>query len=475
MSSKSRRMKITQTTTLASLCMALGLVVAPVSADTTGYWRGEVDLDTGSGLEVPNEVAGNNLITSSAGIDTDVAHLPVTRISRTGQANTGTIDGNVNINGTIAEYVALNSDSITVEIYNRTAEGDGTLISRTNGTDAGFKISDFGLNGGYDLTYYVGAGTQVQMTNVFDPNSSWNYLVWTYDATEGVGRVYVDGSLKATQATATPGQALNWTGAGDLKVGTDMDGGSLSSTSVNGLVDELRISNTALQSYQLLAAPALAVDFGGDKSSTTNQDVQQYFYDFSEYTGNTAGVASSTRVIDTPLGVGGDVTVTIDAEVASQNIDPRNRGDNSGSLSALLEDHFKSQNSGISLTIEGLEAGIYEMTSWHHEGGGTGTTGGAGNLIDIFVTDAQGTLRQVIDDLITSGGNLSSVDPSYAVYRIYSDGINPITILFDDASPTDHETVLNGFQLLFIPEPASMSMLALGGLMLARRSRRRVS
>ncbi|QNN21502.1 PEP-CTERM sorting domain-containing protein [Planctomycetales bacterium ZRK34] len=448
--------------------LLLALAVAPAGADTSGYWRGESDANGGPGLEILNEVAGNSLTAPSATIDTNPANLPVGRIPRTGAVNTGSIDGDANINGVISEYAALNSDSITVEVFSRTLEGGGNLITRTNNTDAGFSITDFS---GYDVKYYVGAGTEVTINNVVNPNADWNYLAWTYDATEGVGRVYVDGKLAGTQATATPGQALNWTGAGDISVGFDMDGGALSSTTNTGIIDELRISNTALQTYQFLGAPALAVDFGGDKSDTTNQDVQTYFYDFSEYTSNAGGVGSASRVIDTPVGVGGQVTVSIDAEITSQNIDPRNRGDNSGDLSALLEDHFKSQNSGVELTIEGLEAGVYKMTSWHHEGGGSGDTGGSSNLIDIFVTDAMGSLRSVIDDLVTSGGNLSSVDPASATYAIYSDGINPITILFDDASPTDHETVLNGFQLLVIPEPASMAMLAAGSLMLMRRRR----
>lgn len=464
MSSPTRRVKFTHAASMASLCLALGLGVGPAQADTTGYWRAETDLNAGAGLEIPNEVAGNNLIASSAGIDTNPAHLPAGRIPRTGAPNTGTLDGGANINGSVAAYAALNSDSITVEVYNRTLEGGGLLVSRTNNVDAGFSIGDFT---GYDLTYYVGAGTAVTLSNVYDPNSNWNHLVWTYDATEGVGRVYVDGSLKATQAAATPGEALNWTGAGNLSIGFDMDGGTLSSGSVNGIIDELRISNTALQSYQWLAAPALAVDFGGGKTSPTDQDVQTYFFGFTEYTANAGGINGPlSRVVDTPVGVGGNVTVSIDSEASLFNVDPRNRGDASGSLGNLIEDHFKSQSNGMELTLDGLKAGIYELTTWHHDGGG----GATGNLIDIFVTDALGALRQVVDGLVTTGG-LAPSNIASATYTIYSDGINPITILFDDATASDHETALNGFQLLVIPEPATMSMLALGGLMLIRRRR----
>ena len=468
MSLKSRRMNLPQARPLASLCLMLGMIVAPAAADTTGYWRGESDANGGAGLEILNEVAGNSLTAPSASIDTNPANLPVGRIPRTGAVNTGSIDGDANISGTISEYAALNSDSITVEVFSRTLEGGGSLLSRTNNTDAGFSITDFS---GYDVKYYVGAGTEVTINNVVNPNADWNYLAWTYDATEGVGRVYVDGQLAGTQTTATPGEALNWTGAGDISVGFDMDGGSLSSTTNTGIIDELRISNTALETYQFLGAPALAVDFGGGKDLTTDQDVQVYHYGFTETTDppNAGGFNGPlSRVIDTPLGVGGDVTVSIDSEGSLFNIDPRNRGDASfGTLGDLIEDQFKSQSNGVELTLDGLEAGIYKMTSWHHDGG----FGAAGNLIDIRVTDALRTDELILSGLVTTGG-LTPSTVANATYTIYSDGINPITILFDDANTNgDHETALNGFELFLIPEPASMATLAAGSLMLMRRRR----
>ena len=468
MSLKSRRMNLPQARPLASLCLMLGMIVAPAAADTTGYWRGESDANGGAGLEILNEVTGNSLTAPSASIDTNPANLPVGRIPRTGAVNTGSIDGDANISGTISEYAALNSDSITVEVFSRTLEGGGSLLSRTNNTDAGFSITDFS---GYDVKYYVGAGTEVTINNVVNPNADWNYLAWTYDATEGVGRVYVDGQLAGTQTTATPGEALNWTGAGDISVGFDMDGGSLSSGSNTGIIDELRISNTALQTYQFLGAPALAVDFG-----TANQDVQTYFVSFDRGSGGDTGVNGPTSdIIDTPVGnyLGSDqVRVTIDSEGSVDAVDFRDRGDVSGSVGDIIEDQIKAQNSGIELTIEGLEAGVYKMTSWHHDANGA-TGGAAENQIDIFVTDALGALRQVIDDLATTGGtNPGTVaDPSYA---IYSNGVDPITIFFDNVgvgNNNPNEIVLNGFQLLVIPEPASMAMLAAGSLMLMRRRR----
>ncbi|MBI1368827.1 MAG: hypothetical protein GC162_09270 [Planctomycetes bacterium] len=451
--------------------MVLAAVIgssASAHASTTGYWRAESDTNGGGGLSNPNEVAGGNPLTASAAsVDFNPASLPVKVIPQTGAINTGTFDGNNDLNATVTSYAALDSGSITVELWVRSAEGSGTLISRTDGSSSGFTIGDFT---GLDLTYYtddgIGGSVTHTMSNVFDPNTTWHHFAWTYDQASGVGRTYVDGAVTATD-TGTAGQALRWTGAGDLKVGNGVDGGTLSSPSINaGFLDEIRLSDVALPDYQFLAAPGLAVDFGAG-----GQDVNPYFQEFSRGTSaNNFGQAGPiTEVYDSVLGNSGTVSVSVSGE-GGINVDFRDRGDVTfDSIGDVLEDHIKGQTAGLLLTLTDLAQGWYDMTSFHHEGQNGTNAGGAGNLIDIYVSDALGSNRLVVDNLVTSGGTSPS-SVAMPTYMIYSDGVNPITIFFDDVSPSDHETVLNGFTLIAVPNPAALPAgLALMGLLMVRR------
>lgn len=246
--------------------MAVVLAVVAVAgprtdAQTVGYWRFETDLDgSAGGLSTPNETAGNGLGSSSAAVIADPA---VPYVPGIGALNAGAVDGLANINGTVPAYAALNVGSITVEFWARTVEGAGDLVSRTDGSTAGFRITDFNS---VDVTYYVddglGGSQAVSINTSLNLDLPWTHIAWTYDAVSGIGSVWSNGTRIGVQGTATPGMGLVWTGSGDLKVGMDMDGGASLITG-SGLLDELRISDTALEPVQMLNAP-LQVDFGAN-------------------------------------------------------------------------------------------------------------------------------------------------------------------------------------------------------------------
>ena len=107
-------------------------------AGSIGYWRMEQDLDpTAEGLRVANEVAGNDLLSNSAFIDTN---LPTTSVPLTGSPNVGSIGGtrqgaNEGINGTVAAYAALDVPSITIEFWARTVENFAEVFQRTSGAN----------------------------------------------------------------------------------------------------------------------------------------------------------------------------------------------------------------------------------------------------------------------------------------------------------------------------------------------------
>lgn len=125
-------------------------------------------------------------------------------------------------------------------------------------------------------------------------------------------------------------------------------------------------------------------------------------------------------------------------------------------------------NATLVLQFTGLTAGLYDMSSFHHD---------AGNVLRnfaLYVTDVQGTNRQLFANQVpTTGYAINSI--ANPAYQIQSDGTNPVTLYFHVRTGTaSNEIWLNGFTLSIIPEPASMALLGLGGLLILPR-RKRVS
>jgi hypothetical protein len=249
--------------------LLLGLLAAglalPAGAATVGYWRMEADLDpSATGVRVANEIAGgSDLLSTEAFID--FAANPNGTVPNTGSINLGSIgsrlQGGANgINGTIASYSALDAASLTAEFWARTGESQATLLQRSSGAN-GFTI---GNPNALSITYYVsngaGGGVAVTLNTGHNMNATWHHSAFTYDQASGVGRFYVDGVVVATN-DGVDGRALYWGGATTLVVGQLMDYAS----AFNGTMDEVRVSNTALDPTQFLGAvaePASALLFG---------------------------------------------------------------------------------------------------------------------------------------------------------------------------------------------------------------------
>jgi len=427
---------------------------------TLGHWRMETDTNSGTGVSTPNEVAAGNSMTSSAGfIDPETPPLYYKTPNLGAMSSTGDINGNV------SQYGLLNSDSITVEFYARTTEGDADLVSRFNSTARQESGCIMDNTNALRLRYYVddgaGGAQLVTASGLHNFNADWDHAAWTYDDLTGESKFYINGQMTWSNAgSETPGQKLIWDHAGNLKAGTRM------SCDINppddpGHFDELRITGTVLQPHEMLNA-FLQVDLGD-----LDQQVCHGFQEFSEDY-NVDGPVS--QVFDTVLGNAGTVTVTVDAEDTARTIDFRDRGNATyGTLGDLLEDHIKAYPCGVVLTLDDLAAGMYRMNTWHHDAARPTPD----TRLDILVSDAAGTNRLLVDDLLMSGGT----SPTYvasASFLILSDGINPITILFDDASGFP-EVPLSGFGLARgVPEPATFLLLGLGtlGLLGCRRRRR---
>jgi hypothetical protein len=236
----------------------LGLSISP--AATIGYWRMDFDDDPGPGLNVPNEFFGGSpLISGTASLSNTTIFtspgVPVDPIPQTGEPNAFGLNGDLDINGTVASYPELNAASLTVEMWARTTEGTATLAGRGGSVD-GFSIS--GTNN-LQAIYFTdnGAGGGTQNILLFNLNFDlpWTHIAFTYDAGSGVASTYVDGNL-TNSLDGPDGSALFWgPGTDALAIGSLTDGGGAPgglAGSSDAVMDEVRLSDVALSPDQFL-------------------------------------------------------------------------------------------------------------------------------------------------------------------------------------------------------------------------------
>ena len=143
----------------------------------------------------------------------------------------------------------------------------------------------------------------------------------------------------------------------------------------------------------------------------------------------------------------------------------------------------------MTLTLGGLPAAMYEWKSFHHD-----TENVHGDFTVEISTDGGATWEALLDGLMTDstpGGNPDSsgftppgpwvgpdVDLLLSTYEFsfVADGQNDVLLRFAPLSNTGvHRQLwgINGFELTIIPEPTTLSLLGLGGLLALRRRRRR--
>lgn len=220
--------------------------------------------------------------------------------------------------------------------------------------------------------------------------------------------------------------------------------------STNGhLINALTIVPTEVQ--------ALSVDIG-----LIGHDVQQGFVSFER--GLNAGADDESESFFSPFGVNDVVTATLtNANVFRDRSTTGNPV--AGPLGDLAESFFAHQNELI-LTLSDLEAGNYEITTFHHDS----QTDHGGARIELL--DANGLVSDLGLDVDASFGTNPS-EIGTATFSFAADGVNDVVIRFFEGPNSPASIVLNGFTLNSpqIPEPATAILLGLGAMGFMRRRR----
>ena len=241
------------------------LYIEHVFAETTGYWRFEF-IEQGDNSLLSPDVSGAHplIIYNKALGDNFIKPYNSKRVvSQTYKNNENYLsvpDTGGDIHGEIEHYDELDSESITVEFWLKTAENNAIIMRKSSNNDVpdGFmfdlkKHKDEAATDPVTLRLryrYINSSNEsdlVEIRGVLDPQKDWHHVAWTYgvdeDSEKVYSRIYINGYL-TKELIHEPGSKLHWTN-NKLLIGYYQEGGG---------IDELRISDKALKQQQLLTA-----------------------------------------------------------------------------------------------------------------------------------------------------------------------------------------------------------------------------
>lgn len=207
------------------------------------------------------------------------------------------------------------------------------------------------------------------------------------------------------------------------------------------------------------------IDIGG-----SSQRVEPGFVGVAGAATDAAGVLGPTNLTSSAATGSVNFTIAID-NGSGGNVDWRDRGDSTSTdpLVQVGEDHVKNNAGLLEVTLTGIPAGNYEVTSYHIDA----SFNNLSDDVQVLVSDAVGTLVNAgVSADGSQGGaganglNETLMESTSMVFQFVSDG-NPVSLLFDGTASAINQTPLNGLEinlLQVVPEPASIAIWSLIGI-----------
>ena len=336
-------------------------------------------------------------------------------------------------------------DNIAVRLH-----APGNFDTRDRGAIGGgaHPVSDLAR----DFVFRSG-GFNLQLGDATNPLPAGNYLLTGYhhDTAGSVdsGPYVVSDAIATAEARALARSSTEFDAAeGDIRTQVVQLRSDGTSVTIDMQASGLR-GMSAFDLEEIAPADEVNVDFG--ESGQQRQD------DFLVFDASDNDAASIERGQNYIASFGDDNVVHVEIGGADRAI---SRGvSHDHALGDLADSWFGNQGGNTTLTLTGLEAGTYQMTTYHHDAEGQ-----------------QGTFNVLVDgdevlaDITNTTGTLSPGDSiATADFSFTADGTNPVVLTYE---MTDSWTIVNGMTL--IPEPASLALLGAGGLvLLSRRNRQR--
>ncbi len=350
----------------------------------------------------------------------------------------------------------------------RTIAGRGGILDHL-GTTNGYEVQTYNTNS-HSLMRLRSSGSTINVDTLNNAvptvaDAQWANIVYTIDRTAGRAKVYVDGThVTSADGTTVLASGVDISALGNIAPTQPFSVGHSDTYGPGGRVDDYALFDTVLTQEQvtnLAARPA------GVSTARGNGLVQ---FDFT----GLAADADALAVNDTSF-VASGVTVTQGFTTGSAMYHST-ANDRAGTLNwagwsstAPTADGTRSPTVELKLTDE-TDFDIITMRGWRNGSGAP----------DTFVWEAStdgGSNFVTVTDTIVISATLEASD-AYYTFTILDGELENVTgdIIFRlqgyGNSTTGNMHISDLAIFADVPEPATMSLLAMGGLALLRRKRK---